>query len=85
MFLNNNYYITLNYTSTLQHQNLWHRLLVCCFISIMQSVKGTWFLNIISLSFLSAAAAAAASVPCTITKVCLHQIYLLKSHKHVIT
>ena len=54
-FLNNYCYILLNYTSVLHCQVINLGISTCAlFILLMQSVNGTQFLNINSLSFMSA-------------------------------
>ena len=57
VFLKNYCYILLNHTLALQHQDLWHCLLLC-YLFHLQSVYGAQLLNIVPLSLLSVPVAA---------------------------
>ena len=82
--LNKYHYIILNYTSGLQHQDIFHYLLVS-FTLLKQLVNNAQFLNIISLSFLSASPSALIVPPlitvmvpliCMYASLYLHQLEL---------
>ena len=76
MVLNNDHFILLNYTLTLQHQDLLHYLLACdLFRHYIQSLNSTQFLNITCLLFLSACLAAAVALPLKAVTALLTSMY----------